>query len=136
MSQGTGTVTFTVAGTSMMNSMFPAEAAARRNPGIESRTVQVPTQPLDDFFETGRKTTVKIDTEGAEILVLRGAPRILASDARIFVELHPWTWGEHHGRWDELVALVGQGGRIVCTLDGRPLEAQRHCRVELVRRAQ
>jgi hypothetical protein len=77
---------------------------------------------------------VKIDTEGAEVLVLRGAPRILASDARIFVELHPWTWGEHDSGWEELVALVGNGGRIVCTLDGRPLKAQRHCRVELVRR--
>ena len=133
VSEGTGTVTFTIAGTSMMNSMFPAKLAARLRPQIKSRTVEVPTQPLDDFYAAGRNTTVKIDTEGAEILVLRGAPRILASEARIFVELHPWTWGEHDGGWEELVAVVGRAGRVMCTIDGPPLEAPRHCRVELVR---
>lgn len=59
--------------------------------------VAVPTITIDAFCEqrTLRPKLIKIDVEGAELAVLRGARRTIAAmdaDAAVFVELHPRAW--------------------------------------------
>ena len=75
----------------------------------------------------------KIDTEGHELPVLRGAPKLLASSARIFVELHPWAWEPPDAVWQELLALCRANRREMRLLDGTPLTEPAHRRIELAR---
>jgi FkbM family methyltransferase len=48
---------------------------------------EVPAVMLDDFFMEGPKV-VKIDTEGGELSVLRGAKRLLEGDSKWIIEAH------------------------------------------------
>jgi len=53
--------------------------------------VQVDQVLLDDFYEEGVPTLVKIDVEGAELRVLQGANRHLAgATTRFLIEMHWW----------------------------------------------
>lgn len=58
--------------------------------------IEVPVISIDAFCEREaiRPTWVKVDTEGWEMHVLRGAERLLAADKRIrfIVEMHPYAW--------------------------------------------
>jgi FkbM family methyltransferase len=62
---------------------------------------------------------VKIDAEGAEIRILRGARALLAGDAGIVCELHPYAWPEFGNTLAELKELVAQSGRRMRYLDQR-----------------
>ena len=56
--------------------------------------IVVPVITLNSYLhDTGLRTPrcVKIDTEGAEVRVLKGARQLLASDAIIICELHPYA---------------------------------------------
>ena len=71
-------------------SMFPERH------GKHGIAFSAPTEPLDHFAEKHGLPSVdfiKIDTEGAELVVLRGADDILRKNSRIFllIELHPWA---------------------------------------------
>lgn len=129
-----GTVEFVVTGTSMMNSIFSGRPNGQSRTGGDEQRIVVETRTLDSYFDGQRRTTVKIDTEGHEIRALAGAPRLLASSARVFVELHPWAWTSPAEGWAELLALAAASGRHPVRLDDRPLEAPEHTRIELVRR--
>ena len=61
-----------------------------------NRWIEVPSETLDNVvrrLKLGRVDFIKIDTEGAELVVLRGADDILRKNPHIFllIELH-------HGR--------------------------------------
>ena len=129
-SDADGVVSFTISGTSMMNSIFTGSPEGHSRPGGPTRSIQVRTVTLDRYFKAGERTVAKIDTEGHELAVLRAAPRLLASPARIFVELHPWAWSPESEVWDELVQLCRRHGRHIELLDGTPLEEPAHRRVE------
>jgi FkbM family methyltransferase len=45
---------------------------------------------------------VKIDTEGAEIRILKGARTLLETSAAILCELHPYAWESFGSSFDEL----------------------------------
>ena len=60
---------------------------------------------------------VKIDTEGAEIRILAGAPKLLASAASIVCELHPYAWAEFGDSFAALRQLVDRCGRRIRYLD-------------------
>lgn len=60
---------------------------------------------------------VKIDAEGAEIRILRGARALLESDAQILCELHPYAWAEFGNSFEELAQLVAASGRVIHDLD-------------------
>ena len=62
-----------------------------------ARTITVATTTIDAFCaERGvRPDVIKIDVEGAELDVLRGARRTLASSSvEAFIEFHPTAWTE------------------------------------------
>jgi FkbM family methyltransferase len=128
-----GSVPFIVAGTSMTNSIFAGKPAGRDRPGGPARQLVVRTRPLDSFFEPGRRTTVKIDVEGHELHALMGGRRLLASDARIFVELHPWAWPSDREGWHAILGLAAEHGRRPLRLSGIPLQQPEHTRIELSR---
>lgn len=60
---------------------------------------------------------VKIDVEGAEIKVLKGARQVLASNAGIVCELHPYAWPEFGNTLSELKDLAAASGRRIRYLD-------------------
>jgi len=71
--------------------------AVRFNPGFGNgsisrssaeETITVPQTTLDDFFKTGRVDFLKIDVEGYELQVLRGATRLLRQRPKLAIEIH------------------------------------------------
>ena len=127
-----GSSRFLVAGTSMTNSISAGRRSGRPPLGSQQQEIMVATKRLDDFFDPHQRTVVKIDTEGAELAVLRGSRRLLESEAEIFLELHPWAWPSNDG-WAEFQSLVHRCGRHIRRFDGTELREAQHCRVELLR---
>jgi len=60
---------------------------------------------------------MKIDTEGAEIRILRGAETVLASSAAILCELHPYAWEGFQTSFEELKVLLDRFGRRMRYVD-------------------
>ena len=116
-----------------MNSIFTGAPAGQPRTGGPERRIQVRTAPLDQFLDPARTHVAKIDTEGHELSVLRGAQRLLASRARIFLELHPWAWDSEQETWQALSDLCRTHRRSMRLLDGTPLDRPQHRRIELVR---
>jgi FkbM family methyltransferase len=80
----------------------------------------VTTMRLDEYLKTkelGSPDWVKIDTEGAEINILRGAREMLQSGAKIVCELHPYAWEEFGTSYEELLTIVRDCGRQISYLD-------------------
>jgi FkbM family methyltransferase len=127
-----GTVTFAASGDSSQNAIAAFDPF-RGSAGARPQTIEVRTVVLDDYFDPARRSVVKIDIEGAELLALRQAKKALASDARIFVELHAWGWSSEKEGWEELNELARGSGRRVAGIDGRPIDRPSHQRVELRR---
>ncbi|MCX6854917.1 MAG: FkbM family methyltransferase [Verrucomicrobia bacterium] len=113
-----GTATFFTQGgnsqSSLAKSALPQDRATKE--------ISVSTFRLDDWWAKERSDVpafVKIDTEGAEIHVLRGMPKILASNAKIVCELHPFAWDEFGVTFQDLETIIVQSGRTMKWLDGR-----------------
>ncbi|MFI4916629.1 MAG: FkbM family methyltransferase [Phycisphaerales bacterium JB060] len=74
----------------------------RANVGLPPRTEEVEVRTLDSMIEQGElpePTLLKIDVEGAEALVLRGAERYLErDDTLLLIELHGIEPGRAVGR--------------------------------------
>jgi len=91
------------------------EAAAR-----DVETIVVPLITLDAYVaQNGLPTPqwIKIDTEGAEIRILKGATKLLAGDTEIVCELHPYAWKEFGNSFAELMALIAASGRHMRYID-------------------
>ncbi len=93
------------------------------------RETTVHTIPLDDYLVSNGLSDpdwLKIDAEGAEMNVLRGASRALHGKTTIVCELHPYAWDSFGTSFDELMSMVTQAGRSIRWLDetreftGRP----------------
>ena len=84
----TGTASFRADAFSGANALVPEVPGSRA-------TITVRTTSLDEYCEARgtHPDVVKIDVEGAELDVLRGARRTLAQPGlTAFVEFHPTTW--------------------------------------------
>jgi FkbM family methyltransferase len=82
--------------------------------------IHVTLVTLDAYLEEHRLPDprwVKIDTEGAEIRILKGAPRLLASGANIVCELHPYAWAEFGNSLGELQRLAAESSRRIRYID-------------------
>jgi FkbM family methyltransferase len=81
---------------------------------------RVPVTTLDSYFaqrELREPRCVKIDTEGAEIRVLRGARDLLSGNSAILCELHPFAWPLFGNSLQEFKDLVAGHGRRIRYLD-------------------
>lgn len=117
-----GAVTFYRAGNSTTNSMFRSSVQNENSGPLQQDTYEAVT--LDSYFEKlGRlPDVVKIDVEGAEWRALRGAQRIVESNAVIFCELHPWGWSEAGDSADEMREWLRARGRtIIDAVTGEPV---------------
>ena len=121
-----GTAKFFVWGDASTNALTRQHDASA---GISVRTVA-----LDEYFADGLPDVVKMDIEGAEILALRGAQRLLASAAVILCELHPYAWPEFGCNAAELRTLLQMHGRYAADIiTGEPIEDYRYGGVLLKR---
>ncbi len=85
---------------------------------IVSSTVQTVT--LDEYFTANALPNpdwIKIDAEGAEVNVLRGAARALHGETKIVCELHPYAWHSFGTSFPELLGMVQRAGRDIRFLD-------------------
>jgi FkbM family methyltransferase len=98
----------------------PETSETPETPGMLS----IPLRTLDSLRDEQafRPDVMKIDVEGYEIAVLRGAGRILSEDRPIlFLEVHPQRIQELGGAMRELGDLLGGHGYRVFDLRGAPL---------------
>jgi FkbM family methyltransferase len=89
------------------------------SPEHKSEEIPVPVLTLDSYLISHKlaPSCVKIDAEGAEVRILKGADKLLASTAKILCELHPYAWPEFGNTFAELKSLVAPSGRRIRYLD-------------------
>jgi FkbM family methyltransferase len=82
----------------------------------EAGAIEVPVVALDEVFGAGRRVSfLKIDCEGFELQVLRGARRLLERGRPVlFVEIHPWYLQRYGDAPESVVELVRDGYELEC----------------------
>lgn len=95
MSDTDGNATFHMFHGSQLNSLLPHEVNGQRHDPelIPKETKQVPTIRLDTFCQQNSVSNIdllKLDTQGFELHILRGAERLLKSKSirLIYLEVH------------------------------------------------
>lgn len=102
-----------------MGSLAPAAEWAKAQPGTTIGSYQCRFTTLDAFLDWSRLPPpdfIKIDVEGAELFVLRGANRFFASGQRplLLLELFaPWERAFQYGPWEVLSLLAAWGYRFL-----------------------
>lgn len=98
--------------------------------GAGGHSFTVRCERLDAILDeagVGSVDLVKIDVEGAELMVLAGMRDGLASRRyrRILVELHPWTFADFHGSLAAAAAEMGAAGYHGCLVEDSADELRR-----------
>ena len=119
LSDTSGMHTFFSRGGDSMSSLARSGLGSNASaPGVTEQTVA--TMPLDDYLTAnglGFPQWIKLDTEGAEINILRDTRRVLMSGAVIVCELHPYVWDEFGTTFEELPQTIHECGRSIRYLD-------------------
>ena len=89
-----------------------------------TKSVEVKVKSIDDLITSGFEipTVLKIDIEGAEILALRGAKKLLSSASKprlIFVEVHPNFLTSFDSNAKEAVDLIESNNYKILTTQQR-----------------
>jgi FkbM family methyltransferase len=88
-------------------------------------TQMLPCLRLDTFIGARRIDILKVDVEGYEEAVLRGAVKLLCDPARkpraIFIEVHPYAWPELGVSSDSLLTLLTDCSYHVTDIHGSPI---------------
>jgi FkbM family methyltransferase len=85
---------------------YPTEGETRRSLCIRSTT-------LDDYFKPDERVDlIKIDVQGYELHVLRGAKRIMQEnpDIKLLLEFWPYGLKQAGTRWEELIEMLRLSG--------------------------
>jgi FkbM family methyltransferase len=81
---------------------------------------------LDSVFADGRVDILKIDVEGFEEAVLRGASQLLSEPTRgprfIYLEVHPYAWRDMGTKSESLLTLLAECGYVVEDSSGQPVK--------------
>jgi FkbM family methyltransferase len=96
-----------------------ARSAVEFNGPESSEAIRVHTIRLDVYLERNRlpaPSWVKIDAEGAEIRILRGAQKLLAGPTRVLLELHPYAWPEFGDTLEDIQKMIAACGRRMVVL--------------------
>jgi FkbM family methyltransferase len=107
----------------------PPVAGLAHIAGIESTegslTAESPTVPLDAAVSDGNVSVIKVDVEGAELFVLRGATRILREQQpTVICEIGRGLLAGRYGiEAGELVELMRRHGYEITRLEGDRLRA-------------
>lgn len=113
-----GTVTFALQGS--QSSILATE-------GSEATVmVSVPSVRLDTILANTHLDILKIDVEGFEEQVLRGATALLANPVlrprHIYIEIHSYAWDATNTTEHSLLDLLNHYQYTTTFLDGRPVE--------------
>ena len=125
--QTSGSVTFSLLnnGCSPSNSLMFSNAVNGESPEV-TRQVSVPAKSLDSLLaEQGRSPKlVKIDVEGAELMVIKGATQLLSSDKApiLLLAVHPF-WQATSDDCQEMVNLLKGAGYRILNRNGSSVEA-------------
>jgi FkbM family methyltransferase len=96
--------------------------------GGEANTITAVTTTLDDVAgQVGFPDVVKMDIEGAEVLALRGATKVLQRKPTLLVEVH----SEELSR--EFYALLATFGYRFYRVDGTPIDDRTYVRFVLAK---
>lgn len=116
-----GTVSFFVRGETMAASLARGNVEDLNPEQSESPAVrlEVPAVTLDGFCRSRdlRPDRIKIDVEGAELLVLRGSRELLLSPAEFLCEVHPPQLRTLGHDVEDLESLLGEVGRSLEPID-------------------
>jgi FkbM family methyltransferase len=95
-------------------------------------TLEVPAATVDRFAGGGAAAPdlLKVDVEGAELEVLRGAEATLGAGRvrEVFVETHPLALAKRGSSEAEVAGLLGELGYAEVWATGRATETHRHFR--------
>lgn len=123
----TGSATLYSSPREQTSTLYASAAVA----GVQPMPVR--TVSLDDYFEGERVDLIKIDVEGAEFAVLRGAQRLLGEGARVLCEIHPYAWAEAGHTGEALLQwLALRGRRMVWLGTNEPVTEFRYGNTELL----
>ena len=93
---------------------------ATNNSDVEWSEIEAPGFTLDGLFPDAPPSFVKIDVEGAELRVLRGAERILeARETVFFVEVHSWPDPEGQANPEQVLTHMRDRGYHSASLRGK-----------------
>ncbi|HEY1082484.1 MAG TPA: FkbM family methyltransferase, partial [Prosthecobacter sp.] len=112
-----GLVTMNMAGAAPENSLASSQYAER-----SYRAIEVPVMRLDHFCASRgiKPSMIKIDTEGWELHVLRGAGALLKDETITWVvEMHPYAWAEAGYERTDVEALLAENGLEAVALTGQ-----------------
>jgi FkbM family methyltransferase len=125
--QNSGSVTFSLLndGRSASNSLMFSSTVNGESPEV-TRQISVPAKSLDGLLaEQGRAPKlVKIDVEGAELIVIKGATQLLSSDKApiLLLAVHPF-WQATPEDCQEIVNILKGAGYRILNRHGSSVEA-------------
>ncbi len=94
--------------------------------GGSGESIQVKTIPLDIWWKSNKKppiNLIKIDTEGAELLVLKGAKELLETcSPDIFFEMQENNYRVYGYTYQDVLSFFREIGYSVCTEDNTKLD--------------
>jgi FkbM family methyltransferase len=95
-----------------------------------SDSMKVPIRSLDSVLKDRRAEIIKIDVEGFEEQVLKGAEQLLSDRNRkpraIFIEVHPYNWHLCGTTSESLLAVLAVTGYSAQHLDGTVVSNIQH----------